>query len=143
MPPRKARQLQVEQLDMFQAQVKTAPCVPAIRVAVVEWRRPQYEGATATSKDPAQLLVWRRPPAPDGRFFRYYYAQRRGHGDAGLAYEVEEIRRHRDLIERFAKVPGIHILQYDDFARYAIKMATGSGKTKVMALASPGSTSTP
>ena len=50
-------------------------------------------------------------------------------------YEVEKIRRHRDLIERFAKVPGIHVLQYDDFARYAIKMATGSGKTKVMALA--------
>ena len=32
-------------------------------------------------------------------------------------------------------MPGIHVLQYDDFARYAIKMATGSGKTKVMALA--------
>src|SRR5208282_2365529 len=40
----------------------------------------------------------------------------------------------RDLVERFAKVPGIHVLQYDDFTRYAVKMATGSGKTKVMAL---------
>ena len=49
-------------------------------------------------------------------------------------YEVEKVRRHRDLVERFAKMPGIHVLQYDDFARYAIKMATGYGKTKVMAL---------
>ena len=29
----------------------------------------------------------------------------------------------------------LRLLQYDDFARYCIKMATGSGKTKVMALA--------
>ena len=72
---------------------------------------------------------------PDGRSFRYYYAQREAIETLVWLYEVEQIRRHRDLIERFAKVPGIHVLQYDDFARYAIKMATGSGKTKVMALA--------
>ena len=28
----------------------------------------------------------------------------------------------------------LRLLQYDDFARYAVKMATGSGKTKVMSL---------
>src|SRR4029079_2187091 len=31
-------------------------------------------------------------------------------------------------------IPGIHVLRFDDFARYAVKMATGSGKTKVMSL---------
>src|SRR5206468_898285 len=40
------------------------------------------------------------------------------------------------LLEEFAPgQPGIRLLQYDDFARYCVKMATGSGKTKVMALA--------
>src|SRR6185437_13064287 len=29
----------------------------------------------------------------------------------------------------------LRLLRHDDFARYCIKMATGSGKTKVMALA--------
>ena len=31
--------------------------------------------------------------------------------------------------------PNVRLLQYDLFARYCLKMATGSGKTKVMALA--------
>jgi type III restriction enzyme len=71
----------------------------------------------------------------DGHTFQYYYAQREAIETLVWLYEVEHVRNHRDLVERFAKVPGIHVLQYDDFARYAIKMATGSGKTKVMALA--------
>jgi len=37
---------------------------------------------------------------------------------------------------------GIHVLQNDDFARYAIKMATAAARPKVMALTSRGSTST-
>ena len=53
-----------------------------------------------------------------------------------MSTKLRECRRHRDLLERFApNVPGIHVLQYDEFARYCVKMATGSGKTKVMALA--------
>jgi type III restriction enzyme len=69
------------------------------------------------------------------RPFAYYYAQREAIETLIWLYEVEKVRRHRDLVERFARVPGIHVLQYDDYARYAVKMATGSGKTKVMALA--------
>jgi type III restriction enzyme len=45
------------------------------------------------------------------------------------------VRRHRNVLEKFATVPGLHVLQYDEFTRYSVKMATGSGKTKVMALA--------
>jgi type III restriction enzyme len=71
---------------------------------------------------------------PGGGVFQYYFAQREAIETMVWLYEVEKVRRHRYLVERFAKVPGIHVLQYDDFARYAIKMATGSGKTKVMAL---------
>ncbi len=35
----------------------------------------------------------------------------------------------------YSTTSGLKLLQYDDFARYCIKMATGSGKTKVMSLA--------
>jgi type III restriction enzyme len=40
------------------------------------------------------------------------------------------------LLERYAQdLRDLRLPPYDDFARYCIKMATGSGKTKVMALA--------
>ena len=135
MAPRRARPAQGEQLDMLQARVTTAPCVPPIRKAVAEWRKEKYKGATRDHQDAFQLLVRHGSSAARRSNFQYYYAQREAMETLVWLYEVEGIRRHRDLIERFAKVPGIHVLQYDDFARYAIKMATGSGKTKVMALA--------
>jgi type III restriction enzyme len=51
-------------------------------------------------------------------------------------WEVASLRRHKELLETFVpKNKDPRLLQYDLFARYCIKMATGSGKTKVMALA--------
>ena len=38
-------------------EVTTAPCVPAIRKAVVEWREEKYAGATETGQGATQLLV--------------------------------------------------------------------------------------
>ncbi len=129
--PRKARVANGEQ----QARVKTAPCVPPIRKAVAEWRTAKYKGATNTTKTLFNYWFGTDHRVPGGRAFQFYPAQREAIETLAWLYEVEHVRRHRDLIERFANVPGIHVLQYDDFARYAVKMATGSGKTKVMALA--------
>jgi type III restriction enzyme len=40
------------------------------------------------------------------------------------------------LLENYSDLSQeLRLLQYDEFARYCTKMATGSGKTKVMALA--------
>jgi len=129
----KARAL-AEQQNLLEAKVNTAPCVPKVRNAVAAWREQKYEGATATTK--LLLKYWFQTDhrRPDGSAFAYYHAQRDAVETLIYLYEVEEVRRHRDLIERYAPVPGIRVLQYDDFARYAVKMATGSGKTKVMAL---------
>src|SRR5205085_4232985 len=42
----------------------------------------------------------------------------------------------KDLLERYAQnAQDLHLPPEDGFARYCTKMATGSGKTKVMALA--------
>lgn len=109
--------------------------MPAIRKAVAEWRDRKYKGASQTSKLLLNHWFHTDHRAPGGGSFGYYPAQRDAIETLVYIYEVEGIRRHRDLIERFANAPGIHVLQYDDFARYAIKMATGSGKTKVMSLA--------
>ncbi len=132
---RKTPEPQGEQAELLAARVTTAPCVPAIRKAVREWRHAKYKGATDTTKTLFNFWFATDHRLRDGSFFQYYYAQREALETLAWLYEVEQVRRHRDLVERFAKVPGIHVLQYDDFARYAIKMATGSGKTKVMALA--------
>ena len=123
-----------EQQDLLAARVTTAPCVPEIRKAVKEWRQAKYKGATNTTKTLFNYWFSTDHRSPDGQSFQYYYAQREALETLAWLYEAEKVRRHRDLVERFAKVTGIHVLQYDDFARYAIKMATGSGKTKVMAL---------
>jgi type III restriction enzyme len=101
---------------------------------VKEWRQAKYKGATNTTKTLFNYWFSTDHRSPDGQSFQYYYAQREALETLAWLYEAEKVRRHRDLVERFAKVTGIHVLQYDDFARYAIKMATGSGKTKVMAL---------
>jgi type III restriction enzyme len=45
------------------------------------------------------------------------------------------VRLQKTLLETFVRRTDIQLLQYDDFARYCLKMATGTGKTKVMALA--------
>ena len=131
---RRSRQPEGEQGDLLRVPVSTAPCVPEIRRAVQEWRRGKYKGTTDSTKILFNYWFGTDHRMPGGGVFQYYFAQREAIETMVWLYEVEKVRRHRYLVERFAKVPGIHVLQYDDFARYAIKMATGSGKTKVMAL---------
>jgi len=135
VPSKRRAEVLPDQESLLEARVSTAACVPAIRKGVEAWRVARYKGASDTTKSLLDHWFTADHRLLDGRPFRYYYAQREAMETLVWLYEVEGIRRHRDLLERFTKVPGIHVLQYDDFARYAIKMATGSGKTKVMALA--------
>lgn len=70
-----------------------------------------------------------------GRIFRYHPFQRDAIETLIYLYEVEEVRRQKTLLETFVRRPDIQLLQHDEFARYCLKMATGSGKTKQMSLA--------
>ena len=125
-----------QQLTLLQVTYKTAPCVPAIRQAVQEWRDANYKGATATSK--TLLNYWFRADhrLPNHLKFQYYPFQREAVETLIFLYEVAQTRRYKALIETYAQAVGgqLRLLQHDDFARYCIKMATGSGKTKVAAL---------
>jgi len=125
-----------EQQSILEARVTTAPCVPAIRSAVAEWRVQKYRDATETSRLLLNHWFLTDHRQPNGSFFRYHYFQREAIETLIYLYEVAGTRRHKDLLETFApNLPGIRLLQYDDFTRYCVKMATGSGKTKGMALA--------
>jgi type III restriction enzyme len=125
-----------EQLKLLEVRTRTAPCVPAIREAVGNWRSGGYKGATDTTR--LLLSHWFRTDhrLPNGKPFCYHDSQREAMETLVYIYEVIGIRRHKDLLEKYApNISNLRLLQYDDFSRFCIKMATGSGKTKVMSLA--------
>lgn len=135
MAPRRRRSLR-DQPGLFEARVRTAPCVPAIRAAVTEWVRGDYRGVSDTTRQLLNYWFHTDHRLPNGRQFRYYRCQREATETLIYLYEVVGVRRYRDLMERYApNLADLRLLRYDDFSRYCIKMATGSGKTKVMSLA--------
>ena len=133
MPRHKAPE---SQLSLLESRVKTAPCVPAIKEAVNDWRASNYKGATETTRILLNHWFHTDHRLPNRRPFYYFDAQRFAIETLIYLYEVAGVRRHKDLVEKYAgSNRDLRLLQYDDFARYCVKMATGSGKTKVMALA--------
>jgi len=126
---------QTELLDVT-TRLRTAPCVPALREAVKAWRAGGYKGTTETT----QILLnhWFKTDhrLPNGQPFAYHDSQRDALETLIFVWEYEKVRTRKALLERYAQdLKGVRLPSYDEFARYCIKMATGSGKTKVMALA--------
>jgi len=129
------RKQHADQLGLLEAHVATAPCVPAIREKVKAWRDGGYKGVTDTTRLLLNHWFSTDHRLPSGRKFAYHYFQREAVETLIYLFEVAQIRRHKNLVETFATRTDLRLLQYDDFARYCVKMATGSGKTKVMSLA--------
>jgi type III restriction enzyme len=126
---------QTELLDIT-AKLKTAPCVPALREAVKAWKAGGYKGITDTTR--ILLNFWfetdhrTRTNLP----FKYHASQREAIETLIFVWEYEKIRTRKALLERYAQdLRDLRLPPFDEFSRYCIKMATGSGKTKVMALA--------
>lgn len=114
------------------------PLVAELRKKVMEWRLSGYEGASDTTK--ALLRWWFMTEHPtetaDGEMslFQYYFAQREAVETIVWLYEVAQVRDKYDLI-RFDASGAISAGMFDEsWPRYVIKMATGSGKTKVLSL---------
>ena len=117
---------------------KLPPLVQELRQQVKEWRDNSYQGATDTS---ISLLRWwfggeHLLTEADGiaREFRYYFAQREAIETIIYLYEVVGVKDKFDLI-RFDSSGAVSPNLFDeDWLRFVIKMATGSGKTKVLSL---------
>ena len=117
---------------------KLPPLVQELRWQVKEWRDGSYQGATDTS---ISLLRWwfqeeHLPTGTDGiaREFRYYFAQREAIETIIYLYEVVGVKDKIDLM-RFDSSEAVSPNLFDeDWLRFVIKMATGSGKTKVLSL---------
>src|SRR5262245_45544052 len=124
-----------DQADLLDARVATAPCVPSIREKVKAWREGGCKGVSDTTSILLNHWFHTDHKLPDGRKFKYHPFQREAIETLIYLYEVTKVHRHKTLVETFATRSDLRLLQYDDFARYCVKMATGSGKTKVMSLA--------
>lgn len=139
MAPRKKKQAasptQRELLDIT-ARLKTGVCVPALREAVKAWKAGGYKGITDTTRILLNHWFEADHKLRTGRPFKYHHSQREAVETLIFVWEYEKVRTRKALLERYATAsPDLRLPPYDEFARYCIKMATGSGKTKVMALA--------
>ena len=114
------------------------PLVPQLRKKVKEWRDSGYVGATDTSKS---LLNWwfNTPhllPQTDGTMteFQYYFAQREALETIIYLYDVVDVQDKYDLM-RFDSFSAVSTGMFDEtWRRFVVKMATGTGKTKLLSL---------
>ncbi|MBU4082630.1 DEAD/DEAH box helicase family protein [Patescibacteria group bacterium] len=113
------------------------PLVHKLRQEVKKWRDNNYEGVSDTSR--ALLRWWFQTEHPretdDGiQNFQYYFAQREAIETVVYLYEVAEVKDKYDLIRYDSSGAVSSSMFPEDWLRMVIKMATGSGKTKVMSL---------
>jgi len=118
--------------------------VQNLRAEVKQWRENYYLGASDTSR---QLLAFwfERPhrmqtPAGEEFSFRYYFCQREAIETLIFLKEVRKLDCLSQLIAEFggqdAQIAALGITEEEDsWTRYALKLATGAGKTKCMSLA--------
>jgi type III restriction enzyme len=138
MAGRRKKQAPPDQGDLLNvtARLRTAPCVPALREAVKAWRAGGYKGTTGTTRLLLNHWFYTDHRMPSGRPFAYHASQQEAIETLVFVWESERVRTRKGLLERYAQdLRDVRLPPYDDFPRYCIKMATGSGKTKVMALA--------
>lgn len=121
--------------DLFNTAHETLlpPMVHKVRLEVKVWRDSNYEGASETSKQLLQFW-FNTPHQIEDNDFRFYFAQQEAIESIIYLYEVSKARDKYELI-KYDSVGRVSSGMFDEiWTRYVIKMATGSGKTKVVAL---------
>jgi type III restriction enzyme len=115
------------------------PLVSQLRKKVEEFRDGGYVGAADTSK--SLLNWWFNTPhmlqQADGAMtqFQYYFAQREALETIVYLYDVAGVQDKHDMM-RFDASGLVSGSMFDEtWRRFVVKMATGSGKTKVLSLA--------
>ncbi len=129
------------------------PIVQNLRLLTAEWRKAEYPGVSSTSRELLFHWFWsnHRITAPDGQTypFNYYFCQReaietliylrevRGITSlSALTGEFFSLEGNQETAESAAQIAAAGITPEEDrWPRYAFKVATGAGKTKIMSLA--------
>ena len=110
------------------------PLVEKIRRGVHEWRANDYAGASATTI--TLLRHWFQTSHFDshGSEFRYYFSQREAIESIIWLYEIKRVDGKGDLLHFDSSGDFIPQDLPEEWRRFVVKMATGSGKTKVISL---------
>ena len=139
--------------------------VNRLRLAVGEWRRGGYQGASDVTQDLFRYWFEEDHLLPGGTEWRYHFGQREAVETLAYLVEIRAFTDAKPLIDAFgeafhgglfkegirhqtatdgrrsivryfpeASSEGTQDLPPEDLNRYAFKMATGSGKTVVMAM---------
>ena len=115
---------------LYDSQLDLAP-VNEIRRRVAEWRRSEYKGATKVTQE--LLRHWNNPER-EGRF-RLFFCEREA------AETIIWLVEAPDALKQGIKIPRDYATEQHSgsgsrnaLVRYCCKMATGSGKTVVMAM---------
>ena len=103
-------------------------CVNDIRLEVERFRENGWQGVTATTEH--LLRWWFETP----RRLPFWFSQREAVETIIYLYEVAGVLNPQDLINRFGAYPVNLPPSYGHYPRYALGMATASGKTLVMAM---------
>ena len=123
------------QMDDFQNAYEKLlpPLVYKIRLAVAKWREEGYQGASDTAK--SLLNFWFNREHLIGQSqFGFFFAQREAIESIMYLYEVAKAKDKYELM-RFDSSERVSTGMFDEtWTRYVVKMATGTGKTKVMGL---------
>lgn len=127
-----------EELRTEKIQNLLPPLVTELRKQVKKWRDNNYEGASETSI--ALLNWWFKKEHPIEKedssidYFRYYFAQREAVETVIYLTDVVKVKDKYDLL-RFDSTGRVSAGMFpESWRRFVIKMATGSGKTKVLSL---------
>src|SRR6218665_210583 len=109
------------------------PLVYKIRAAGADWRDNGYEGASDVSK--SLLNFWFNQEHFVGQTqFSFFFSQREAMESIIYLYEIAKAKDKYELM-RFDSSARISAGMFDEsWTRYVVKMATGTGKTKVMGL---------
>ncbi len=111
--------------------------VNRMRAAVLKWRDSGYHNTTDTTKRLLNFWFY-EDHIINNEKFEFWYAQRESIETLIYVYEVMKKRRFLDLASNFGDESQYFDLNFylnlDLYPLYGFKMATGSGKTYVMAL---------
>ena len=107
-----------------------AVCVNNLRLEIKKWREEGYPDVTETTR--YLLNFWFEQP----RDKVFWFSQREAIETLIYLYEVKGVMRVSELLSKYGAFRLSGYDKYDKYPRYAFRMATGSGKTLVMALLS-------
>ncbi len=123
-----------ELLDPSQRSPSKTYLANKLRKALFEWRKEGYPNTTATTKRLLQFWFY-EDHISNNEYFKFWFCQQEAIETLIYLYEVMKKHNFVDIARDFGSGPiQGYDPSYDQYPLYAFKMATGSGKTFVMAL---------